>query len=61
MFVVIGTTTLDLIVRGLPFETELGDGFQAGNLVFTEQPVQLLLGGNGGNSCLLYTSPSPRD
>lgn len=50
MFVVIGTTTLDLIVRGLPFETELGDGFQAGNLVFTEEPVQLLLGGNGGNS-----------
>ncbi len=50
MFVVIGTTTLDLIVRGWPFETVLGDGFQAGNLVFTEEPVQLLLGGNGGNS-----------
>ena len=50
MFVVTGTTTLDLIVRGLPSETVLGDGFQAGNLVFAAEPLQLLMGGNGGNS-----------
>lgn len=51
MFVVIGTTTADIIVRS---HTSLigqgGDGFRAGNLVFCDDPLLMLLGGNGGNS-----------
>lgn len=50
MFVVIGTTTLDLIIRGSPALKGLGDGFRTGNLVFCEKPLLLLLGGNGGIS-----------
>jgi argininosuccinate lyase len=49
MFVVIGTTTVDLIVRGMPAFAGLGDGFRADNLVFCEEPLLMLMGGNGGN------------
>lgn len=49
-FVVIGTTTADLIVHGMPAFAGLGDGFRADNLVFCEQPLLMLMGGNGGNS-----------
>jgi|SRR5690606_31192154 len=50
MFLVIGTTTLDLIVRGAPRTTRLGDGFRSDNLVFCDKPLLMLLGGNGGIS-----------
>jgi sugar/nucleoside kinase (ribokinase family) len=50
MFVVIGTTTVDLFVQGLPNETVLEDGFRAVNLIFAEEPLRMLMGGNGGNS-----------
>jgi sugar/nucleoside kinase (ribokinase family) len=49
MFVVIGTTTVDLIVRGSS-SAGRGDGFRGDNLVFTDQPLLMLMGGNGGNS-----------
>jgi fructokinase len=50
VFVVIGTTTVDLIVQGIPGHTALGDGFRADNLVFCQKPLLMLMGGNGGNS-----------
>ena len=50
MFVVIGTTTVDLIVRGMPAFAALGDGFRTDNLVFCDEPLLMLMGGNGGNS-----------
>ena len=51
MFVVIGTTTADLLVRNARPSLETGaDGFRSGNVVFTETPPRLLLGGNGGIS-----------
>jgi ribokinase len=51
MFVIIGTTTADLIIR--PQDPPVGrcaDGFQANNLAFFDAPPLLLLGGNGGIS-----------
>jgi sugar/nucleoside kinase (ribokinase family) len=51
MFVIIGTVTADLIVFSPePFKQLSGDGFRASNLVFTERPLTVLMGGNGGNS-----------
>lgn len=55
MFVVIGTTTVDLFVFS-PDATpdQAADGFRADNLVFTPDPLRLSMGGNGGNSaCVL--------
>jgi sugar/nucleoside kinase (ribokinase family) len=50
MFVVIGTTTADLFIFSpAPFAHLGGDGFRVGNLIFTEQPLTMLMGGNGGN------------
>jgi sugar/nucleoside kinase (ribokinase family) len=54
MFVVIGTTTVDLIVRGMPALASLGDGFRADNLVFCDEPLLMLMGGNGGNSAYVW-------
>ena len=49
MFLVIGSTTLDLFNRGIPqMPTVRGDEFTVDSLVFCEKPLQLLLGGNGG-------------
>ncbi len=51
MFVIIGTTTADLLIRTQSIATDQGaDGFRASNLVFTETPPLLLLGGNGAIS-----------
>jgi ribokinase len=51
MFVIIGTTTADLLVLSREsFSTGGDDGFSAGNVVFTDTPARVLLGGNGGNS-----------
>ena len=54
MFVVIGTTTVDLIVRGIPKIAGMGDGFRADNLAFCDQPLLMLMGGNGGNSAYVW-------
>ena len=51
MFVVVGTATVDLFVRGMDSLPQAGDdGFRASNLVFTREPLTVLLGGNGGCS-----------
>lgn len=51
MFLVIGTVTADILVfNNTPLSTLGGDGFRSSNLVFTEEPVNVTLGGNGGNS-----------
>jgi argininosuccinate lyase len=51
MFVVIGTTTADLLVFSEEAFNQTGaDGFRANNLVFTDRPLAVLMGGNGGNS-----------
>jgi sugar/nucleoside kinase (ribokinase family) len=51
MFVIIGSVTADLFIFDQEAFTNLGDdGFRASNLVFTEQPLTILMGGNGGNS-----------
>lgn len=52
MFVVTGTATVDIIVRGMP--AAMGDGFRAANLVFCDKPVQMLVGGNGANSAFVW-------
>ncbi len=51
MFVVIGSTTADVLVVSQESLTGSGkDGFRASNLVFTDTPTRLSMGGNGGNS-----------
>ena len=51
MFAIIGTVTADLMVLSERLPTGLsGDGFRSSNLVFTEKPVAISMGGNGGNS-----------
>ncbi|MCX6049963.1 MAG: carbohydrate kinase family protein [Chloroflexi bacterium] len=50
MFVIIGTANVDLLVSG--FDKMPGGGsdeFTTNNLVFCDDPLQLMLGGNGGN------------
>lgn len=49
MFLVIGTTTLDLFNGGIAqMPTVRGDEFTTDSLVFCQEPLQLLLGGNAG-------------
>lgn len=49
MFLVIGTTTLDLFNHGIAqMPTVRGDEFTTDSLVFCQEPLQMLLGGNGG-------------
>jgi sugar/nucleoside kinase (ribokinase family) len=51
MFVIIGTTTADLVIFSEePWADLDGDGFRVSNLVFTDVPLTLLMGGNGGIS-----------
>ncbi|MBI3957531.1 MAG: carbohydrate kinase family protein [Chloroflexi bacterium] len=51
MFVIIGTVTADLLVFSDALLAKLGgDGFRSSNLVFTEAPLTIALGGNGGIS-----------
>lgn len=48
MFLVIGTTTVDLFVAGTEQpDLAAADGFRSGNLVFCRDPLRLNLGGNG--------------
>ena len=51
MFMIIGTVTADLLVfSDAPLAKLGGDGFRSSNLVFTEAPLTIALGGNGGIS-----------
>lgn len=51
MFFVIGSVTADLLVQSdVPLPQLGGDGFRSSNLVFTDAPLTILMGGNGGNS-----------
>lgn len=51
MFVIMGTVTADILVKSdVPLAGLGGDGFTTSNLVFTEAPVSISMGGNGGNS-----------
>lgn len=51
MFLVIGSVTADVLVQSDAPLPQLGDdGFRSSNLVFTEAPLTILMGGNGGNS-----------
>ena len=48
MFLVIGTTTLDLFNSGIEqMPTVRGDEFTVDSLAFCEEPLQMMLGGNG--------------
>ncbi|MCB0063100.1 MAG: carbohydrate kinase family protein [Caldilineaceae bacterium] len=51
MFLIIGSTTLDLIHSGFPqLPTPRGDEFTVDSLVFCADPVRMRFGGNGANS-----------
>ena len=51
MFLIIGTVTADLLVSGaMPLTSQGDDGFQSSNLVFSDVPLTICMGGNGGNS-----------
>lgn len=51
MFLVIGTVTADLLVKSERAPNLSGeDGFRSSNLVFTDAPLTISMGGNGGNS-----------
>ncbi len=51
MFVIIGTTTADVFVPSKsPSGQRIDEGFRSSNVVFTEAPPRLSMGGNGGNS-----------
>jgi sugar/nucleoside kinase (ribokinase family) len=50
MFVIIGTANIDLIVSGFDqMPVVMGDEFTTSSLVFCDEPLQMLLGGNGAN------------
>lgn len=56
MFVIIGTTTADIfVISADAFGHSGADGFRANNLVFTDRPLTILMGGNGGNSAYVLT------
>lgn len=51
MFVVIGTTTVDVFISGLDRMPRLeGDEFTTASLVYYDNPMTVTLGGNGANS-----------
>lgn len=57
MFVVIGTSTVDLLISGLDRIPRLeGDEFTASSLAFCEQPLLKVLGGNGANSAYVLAT-----
>ena len=51
MFLVLGNATVDLFVGGFEsIPTVDGDEFTNNSLIFTNQPLTVSIGGNGGNS-----------
>ena len=61
MFIVLGTVTADIFVRAgaVSGETD-SDGFTSENLLFTQEPVQIAMGGNGGNSAYVLAGLGAR-
>lgn len=59
MFLIIGSVTADLLVQSDAPLPQLGeDGFRSSNLVFTDAPLTILMGGNGGNSAYVLAGLS---
>lgn len=57
MILVIGTTTLDLYVSGIERMPELrGDEFTVDSLVYCDQPLRMMPGGNGANTAYVLGS-----
>lgn len=57
MFVVIGTTTVDLFISGVQHMPQFdGDEFTTSSLTFCDKPLTISLGGNGGNSAYVLAS-----
>jgi sugar/nucleoside kinase (ribokinase family) len=51
---VAGNSVLDLLLRDVPLEADLPvDGWSSGNVHFLEQPIDAVLGGNGGIAAYL--------
>lgn len=54
MFLVIGTVTADLLVKSESAPNLSGeDGFRSSNLLFTDAPLHISMGGNGGNAAFV--------
>ena len=50
MFLIIGTANVDLLVSGFAkMPGDSSDEFTTSNLVFCDEPLKLVLGGNGAN------------
>jgi len=57
MVIVIGTTTVDLLISGLDrIPGHEGDEFTSTSLAFCDQPLSMVLGGNGANSAYALAS-----
>lgn len=57
MFAVIGSATVDLLIDGLTtLPTTAGDEFSQESLVFCEEPLRLVCGGNGANSAYVLAA-----
>ncbi len=57
MILVIGTTTLDLYVSGVEQMPEFrGDEFTVDSLVYCDQPLRMMPGGNGANTAYVLGS-----
>lgn len=57
MFVVIGTTTVDLIISGIDQMPRFdGDEFTANSLAWCSRPLTMSLGGNGANSAYVLAT-----
>jgi sugar/nucleoside kinase (ribokinase family) len=57
MYLVVGTTTVDIFLTGMeriPFVG--GDEFTPESYAFLDDPVQLILGGNGANSAYVFAT-----
>ncbi len=51
MFTILGSITVDLLITGMDVLPALGsDEFAQDNLVFTREPLRMVIGGNGANS-----------
>jgi sugar/nucleoside kinase (ribokinase family) len=59
MFVVVGTTTVDLIIAALERIPSLGDDeFTSESLAFLDTPMRMTLGGNGANAAYVLAGLS---
>jgi sugar/nucleoside kinase (ribokinase family) len=57
MFVVVGTTTVDLIMTGLDRLPQAGgDEFTGESLAFLDTPMTMTLGGNGANAAVVLAA-----